>query len=88
MATDRTPVSHNLLIMIGLIIVVGEFGMVGSHIRTATLIARQPTRLLKLDYQRFHRFLLAFPEAAVALLGDTVQKMTELIRSMKNRKIA
>ena len=66
--------------------VVGEYGMFGSHVRTATLIARRPTRLLRLDDQRFNRFLLAFPESAVAMLGATVQKMTELIRSMKSRK--
>lgn len=68
--------------------VVGEYGMFASNVRTATLIARRPTRLLRLDYQRFHRFLLAFPESAVALLGDAVQKMMELTRSMKSRKLS
>lgn len=65
--------------------IVGEYGMFGSHLRTATIVARKPTRVLKLDYQRFHRFLLAFPEAAVALLGDTVQRMTALMHSMTTR---
>jgi hypothetical protein len=31
---------------------------------------------LALDYQRFHRFLLAFPECALALLKLTVGKLT------------
>ena len=66
--------------------VVGEYGMFGSHLRTATIVACKPTQALKLDYQRFNRFLLAFPEAAVALLGDTVQRMTALMQSMANRK--
>jgi len=68
--------------------VVGEYGMFGSHLRTATIVARRPTRGLKLDYQRFHRFLLAFPEAAVALLGDTVQRMTALMQDYSDKKVA
>lgn len=66
--------------------VVGEYGMFGSHIRSATIIATQLTKTLKLDYQRFHRFLLAFPEATVALFGDTVKRMTDLMQSMEHKK--
>jgi monoamine oxidase len=62
--------------------VVGEYGMFGAHVRTATLTARGASTTLTLDYQRFQRFLLAFPEAAVALLGDTVQRMTALMQTM------
>jgi monoamine oxidase len=55
--------------------VVGEYGMFGPS--TATVIARGPTRALALDYQRFHRFLLAFPECALALLKLTVARLTQ-----------
>jgi hypothetical protein len=30
-----------------------------------------------LDYQRFHRFLLAFPESALALLKLTVKQLLD-----------
>lgn len=62
--------------------IVGEYGMFGAHVRTATLTARGDSAALTLDYQRFQRFLLAFPEAAVALLGDTVQRMTAMMQTM------
>jgi CRP-like cAMP-binding protein len=55
--------------------VVGEYGMFGSGARTATLIARGRCRALALDYQRFHRFLLAFPESALALMRLTVEQL-------------
>jgi CRP-like cAMP-binding protein len=44
---------------------------------TATVTARGATRALALDYQRFHRFLLAFPECALALLKLTVGRLTQ-----------
>ena len=34
-----------------------------------------PGRVLVLDYQRFHRFLLAFPESLLALLRLTVGRL-------------
>lgn len=69
--TDGTVVSHLKRANI-----VGEYGMFGEHIRRATLISRGTSQALKLDYQRFHRFLLAFPEASVALLGQVVRQLT------------
>lgn len=57
--------------------VVGEYGMFGSKQRTATVVARGPTKVLALDYQRFRRFLLAFPESAMALLQLTVERLIE-----------
>jgi CRP-like cAMP-binding protein len=42
--------------------------------RNATLVAREATVLLSLDYDRFERFLLAFPEATLKLFKLTVQK--------------
>jgi hypothetical protein len=32
-------------------------------------------KALALDYQRFHRFLLAFPESALALFRLTVERL-------------
>jgi hypothetical protein len=55
--------------------VVGEYGMFGSGTRTATLIAHGRCRALALDYQRFLRFLLAFPESALALMRLTVEQL-------------
>jgi len=57
--------------------VVGEYGMFGPS--TATVTARGATRALALDYQRFHRFLLAFPECALALLKLTVGRLTQRV---------
>jgi len=57
--------------------VVGEYGMFGSMQRTATVVARGPSKALALDYQRFRRFLLAFPESAMALLQLTVERLIE-----------
>jgi monoamine oxidase len=58
--------------------VVGEYGMFGAGRRTATLVAREECELLALDYQRFRRFLLAFPEAALALFKLTVDQLLAL----------
>jgi hypothetical protein len=57
--------------------VVGEYGMFGDGVRTATLVARGACSALALDYQRFHRFLLAFPESALALLKLTVKQLLD-----------
>ncbi|HEY2381106.1 MAG TPA: FAD-dependent oxidoreductase [Terriglobia bacterium] len=54
--------------------VVGEYGMFTDARRNATLIAAEPTTLLSLDYNRFERFLLAFPESTIKLFKHTVQK--------------
>jgi len=55
--------------------VVGEYGLFGPP--TTTVTSRGTTRALALDYQRFHRFLLAFPECALALLKITVRRLTQ-----------
>jgi monoamine oxidase len=55
--------------------VVGEYGLFESGHRTATVIATSDVRALRLDYQRFQRFLLAFPEALYALLKLTVNQL-------------
>jgi len=55
--------------------VVGEYGMFGPGRRTATVVSNGPSKALALDYQRFHRFLLAFPESALALLRLTVERL-------------
>jgi CRP-like cAMP-binding protein len=60
--------------------VVGEYGifgpgMFGPGLRTATVVSRGKSRALALDYQRFHRFLLAFPECTLALFKLTVERL-------------
>jgi monoamine oxidase len=55
--------------------VVGEYGLFESGHRTATVVAISDVRALRLDYQRFQRFLLAFPEALYALLKLTVSQL-------------
>jgi CRP-like cAMP-binding protein len=55
--------------------VVGEYGMFTGGTRTASLIARTAVDALELDYERFERFLLAFPESALALLRFVVGQL-------------
>lgn len=53
----------------------GEYGMFGAARRTAGLRATQPTLIYALDYVRFRRFLLAFPEVALDLLGAGIGRL-------------
>ena len=53
----------------------GEYGMFSGLRRTASLRGRTDVRLLVLDYQRFERFLLAFPQATLALLRRAVGRL-------------
>lgn len=55
--------------------VVGEYGLFNGGSRHATVTARCAGRALALDYPRFGRFLLAFPESAFALLRLTVERL-------------
>jgi len=68
--------------------VVGEYGMFGDQRRTATLVSRGSSRVLTLDYPRFKRFLLAFPESTLALLGITTNKMVRQINANRTGKFA
>jgi monoamine oxidase len=61
--------------------VFGEYGMFEEGVRTATVVAHTPTSLLTLDYQRFRSFLLAFPEAMLALMKLTVNRLLAAQRS-------
>jgi monoamine oxidase len=55
--------------------VVGEYGLFGAGTRDSTVVALSAGRALTLDYARFHRFLLAFPECSFALLRLTVERL-------------
>jgi monoamine oxidase len=55
--------------------VFGEYGLFGSGKRSATIRAEGPTVALVLDYQRFQRFLFAFPESMAALLKLAVHRL-------------
>lgn len=55
--------------------IVGEYGLLGYGLRTATLVARDEVQALQIDYQRFSRFLLAFPDATLSLLRVTVDQL-------------
>jgi CRP-like cAMP-binding protein len=70
----QVKLADGRLVEVGSGQVVGEYGMFGPS--TATVTSRGTTRALALDYQRFHRFLLAFPECALALLKLTVERLT------------
>lgn len=52
-------------------------------VRTATVVARVPTKLLTLDYQRFRSFRLAFPEAMLALMKLTVKRLLDQPRERR-----
>jgi monoamine oxidase len=55
--------------------VFGEYGLFGSGKRSATIRAEGHAVALVLDYQRFQRFLFAFPESMAALLKLAVQRL-------------
>ena len=56
----------------------GEYGLFGRGVRTATVVSREAAVLLTLDYARFRAFLLMFPEAMLAILDSTVQRLLRL----------
>jgi monoamine oxidase len=55
--------------------VVGELGLFVQGERTADVVATTPCTILALDYERFRRFLLAFPEAALAIVGTSIAQL-------------
>jgi CRP-like cAMP-binding protein len=55
----------------------GEFGMFGRGVRLSTVVADTETVLLSLDYERFRKFLLQFPESALALLQVAVSRFVD-----------
>jgi monoamine oxidase len=52
----------------------GEYGLFHDARRTASLRAKTEVTVLALDYPRFHRFLLAFPQASLALLKTVIER--------------
>jgi CRP-like cAMP-binding protein len=58
----------------------GEYGMFGGQVRTATVLADEASVLLSLDYERFRAFLHQFPEAMFVLLGTAVERLLEAER--------
>jgi CRP-like cAMP-binding protein len=68
--------------------VVGEYGLFGAHTRTATLISRGQSQALALDYHRFHRFLLAFPESSLALLRLTVDRLMDEVNARRTTSLS
>jgi monoamine oxidase len=63
--------------------VVGEYGLFRAEGRTATLVAKGPTSVLALDYRRFKRFLMAFPESMMALMALAVGRLSDLQSGQK-----
>jgi monoamine oxidase len=51
--------------------VAGEYGLFLPH-RSATLRAHGPTAVLALDYAKFRKFLMVFPESMMVLFGQSV----------------
>ena len=66
-----------ILAVLGRSAVIGEYGIFTESKRTATLIAKGSVWLLALDYDHFRRFMLAFPEATIALFKATVLRQVE-----------
>jgi CRP-like cAMP-binding protein len=56
---------------------VGEYGLFQRGQATATVVAVESTSAFALDYQRFQRFLLAFPESMYSLLRVTIGRLME-----------
>ena len=55
----------------------GEYGMFYDARRTASVIAEDDTLVFRLEYYRFRVFLLAFPEALMALMNTTVARLVQ-----------
>jgi monoamine oxidase len=55
----------------------GEYGLFHNATRTASIRATGDCTVLSLDYQRFSRFLNAFPQASFALLRQTVSRFMD-----------
>jgi monoamine oxidase len=53
--------------------VAGEYGLF-VPVRSATLRAAGPTSLLQLEYAKFRKFLMVFPEAMLVLFGQSVRQ--------------
>jgi monoamine oxidase len=52
----------------------GEYGLFRESRRTASLRALSDVRYYTLDYQRFERFLLAFPQASLAIARTVIER--------------
>lgn len=61
--------------------VVGEYGMFGAGVRTATVRAETDALLLAVDYERFRSFLFAMPEAMWALFGIAAERLAAAERT-------
>src|SRR6185436_13876302 len=79
----RLPGNDTAVAIVGCAEVVGEYGLFRSEGRTATLVARGDTVVLTLDYQRFKRFLMAFPESMLALMSLTVSRLHDVQSSLR-----
>ena len=64
----------NVVASIGAGSLSGEYGLFHHAERTASIRATSDARVLALDYQRFQRFLLAFPQASLALLKTVIER--------------
>jgi CRP-like cAMP-binding protein len=61
--------------------VLGEYGMLGGHVRTASTFAETDVVLLCLPYERYREYLFRFPEAMWVLLETAVQRLVESERA-------
>jgi hypothetical protein len=57
--------------------VAGEYGLFLPE-RSATLRAAGPTTVLELDYGKFRKFLMVFPESMLVLFGQAVRQGTQM----------
>lgn len=62
---------------------VGEYGMFGNGMRSATVTCQSAAVLLAMDYSRFRAFLVTFPEATLSILSRTVKRLLMLERKSR-----
>ena len=62
--------------------ILGEMALIDQSPRSATVIAREPARLVKLDSIRFHRLIQQHPFFAthvMKVLADRIRRMDQLL---------
>lgn len=67
-----TQPDSRAVITLGRSSVLGVYGIFTGGKRTATVVAKGDVTLLIMDYERFRRFMLAFPEGTIALFKAAV----------------
>ncbi len=65
--------------------VAGEYGLFLPE-RSATLRAHGDTSVLVLEYEKFRKFLMVFPESMMVLFGQAVRQGTSIVNGIMKRR--